>query len=235
MGTLVFSAAASAQSASVIISNVTVSDYQGDNDGMVERGEAAVISYTVSASSSISSVTVYADDKAISTINNVGASPYSGKAMTEKLAEGNYAFRIAVNTSDGKSATFNLIYHVTRDYYGWIKVDHLWGPTQMFHTPIITGNTSTDYYNGAVADLKGTMADGNYITLTGGNSIKVPDVYMTADAGMLVNRTMECLIYLGKQNGTVPMNYSFKAGTEDSARNEVRGRGFRPAMPGKDA
>jgi hypothetical protein len=209
---LLTSAAAAAQSTGPAIYDINVSDYQGDGDFHVERGEMAIINFTVSGSASISSVSIYLNDTLLSQVDNIGASVYNGNATTAALPEGNYFFRIAASATDGKSNSAIIKVNVTRNYLGWIKVDHLWGSTQMFHTPIITGNLSTDYYIGAVADLKGNVVDGNSITLSGGSGVEAPGIQMTVDGGMLVNRTMECLVFLGKQNGTVPLNYTLKAG-----------------------
>jgi methanogen extracellular protein (TIGR04279 family) len=227
IGALAVTVIANAQSAPVVY-DINISDYHGDNDSYIERGESAIVTFNVSSSVSLTSVSVYVNDTNIFTINSVGASFYQGNATTGALSDGNYTFKIVASNSNGNSVTTLVPYRVTRNYLGWIKVDHLWGPTQMFHTPIMTGNLSTDYYVGAVADIKGSIPDGNTITLSGGKAMQAPDIYMTVDGGMLVNRTMECLVFLGKQNGSVPLNYMFNKGSYpvyyvDSRTNNISG------------
>jgi methanogen extracellular protein (TIGR04279 family) len=189
----------------------------------------AIINFTVSGgASNVSSASVYLNDTKLSQVDNINTKVYYGSASTPPLHWGTYVFRIVATTADGNSTAANVTMNVTGNYIGWIRVDHLWGPTQMFHTPIYTDDRDSDYYVGAVADIRGNVPDGNYVSLTGGNPVTVPNIYMTVDGGMLVNRTMECLIYLGKQNGTVPLNYTLKKGPYpvyylDSKANNITG------------
>jgi methanogen extracellular protein (TIGR04279 family) len=226
---LFISAAAAAQSAGQTIYDINVSDYQGDGDHHVELGEMAVVNFTVNGgTSTVTSASVYLNDTLLSKADNLNKNIYYGGATTAPLHWGTYVFRIVATMADGNTSAINVTQNVTGNYIGWIKIDHLWGPTQMFHTPIQGVDRDTDYYVGAVADIRGNVPDGNSITLSGGKPIQVPDINMTVDGGMLVNRTMECLIYLGKQNGTVPLNYTLKGGPYpvyylDSNSNNITG------------
>src|SRR5271157_5837222 len=181
-------------SESATISNGSVSEYMGDHDGYIELGEGAQLTYTVDGSN-IDHIVVSADGNYLGTVSSP-VIPYTGTEQVTDLATvGIHNFNVTAYDSSGviiQSAVFN--YSVSRDYQAWLTI-----------TNSSTGKT----YRGGIANIAGTVPDGNWIYLQGGKPIAAPDLNLTLDATQFIGITMGAMGYTGTITGDLQASVKY--------------------------